>query len=144
MNIRDQIRQNVRDLREDKKLTQKQVAQKLEMSETGYAKMERGEVQIRIERLQQLAQIFEVDLSDLIPLENSGAVVFNNSNDNFSNSTNFSFAIGNSALEAEISHLRYIIEAKDELLNAREREIELLRKQTDSLEKLIKNLEKGS
>jgi hypothetical protein len=52
MNARDQLRQNIRDLREDKHLTQAVMAEKLGMSETGYAKIERGESGVRIERLQ--------------------------------------------------------------------------------------------
>lgn len=141
MKARDQLRQNIRDLREDKHLTQAVMAEKLGMSETGYAKIERGESGIRIERLQQIAQVLEVNLADLIPLGDEGVLVFSNSNDNFSNSTNFSLALGNPALEAEISSLRNMLEIKNEVINSREREIETLKQQISTLEKLIAALE---
>lgn len=62
---------------------------------------------------------------------------FNNSNDNFSNSANFSLALGNPALEMEIANLRNMLEMKNEVINSREREIDALRQQVATLEKLI-------
>ncbi|MEG9489758.1 helix-turn-helix transcriptional regulator [Mannheimia indoligenes] len=143
MNIRDQLRQNIRDFREDKHLTQADMAEKLGMSVTGYAKLERGESQIRVERLQQIAQILEVNVEELMENGNQGTVVFNNSNDNFSNSSNFSLSLGNPVLESEIKHLKYIIEAKNELLDARDREIESLKSQISVLNKMIQSIEKN-
>ena len=140
MKASDQLRQNIRDFREDKHLTQALMAEKLGMSETGYAKIERGESGVRIERLQQIAQVLEVNLADLIPLGDEG-LVFNNSNDNFSNSTNFSLALGNPALESEITNLRNMLEIKNEIITSREREIETLKQQISTLEKLIDALE---
>lgn len=60
MNTRDRLRQNIRDLREEQNMTQAAMAEKLGMSETGYAKIERGESGVRIERLEQIAQILHV------------------------------------------------------------------------------------
>ncbi|KMK52524.1 hypothetical protein RO21_00455 [[Actinobacillus] muris] len=143
MNKQDQIRQNIRDIREDKCLTQADMAERLSMSVTGYAKLERGETNISIDRLHRIAKVLEVDIFDLMASNNEGVVVFNHSNDNFSNSTNFSIALGNPALEAEIKHLNYIVLAKNELLDAREREIESLKQQISALQKLVDTLEKG-
>lgn len=142
MKIRDRLRQNIRDFREDKNLTQADVAEKLGMSVTGYAKLERGESQIRVERLEQIAQILDVKPSELMYADTNGVIVFNNSNDNFSNSTHFSLALGDPALQSEIDHLRYIIDAKNDLLNAREAEIEALKQQIETLNKVVAMLEK--
>ncbi|MGX2949751.1 hypothetical protein ACWIUA_02420 [Ursidibacter sp. B-7004-1] len=49
--------------------------------------------------------------------------------------------LGNPALEGEIAHLRYIIDAKNELLDAREREIQSLKAQITALNKVIERLE---
>lgn len=142
MNINDVIRYNIRRFREERKITQEEMAEKLSVSTTCYAKWERGENNIRIERLIQIGQILEVGLEELFKSDNEGILVFNNSNNNFSNSSNFSLALGNPALEAEIAHLRYIIDAKNELLDARDREIESLKQTIKSLEKVINTLEK--
>ena len=42
------------------------MAEKLAMSAGGYAKIERGETQLNIPRLEQLAAIFKVDMWDLL------------------------------------------------------------------------------
>lgn len=141
MKPKDRLRQNIRDIREDKHLTQADMAEKLGLSETGYAKIERGESQIKIERLFQIAQVLDVSPATLIPFGEDGGIVFNNSNDNFSNSSNFTLAVGNNALEAEIICLRQMVEAKNAILDSRDREIEALKQQIKTLEKLLSALE---
>ena len=49
----------IRDLREDKDLTQKQVAAMLGMSQTGYSKYETGENDIPTQILIKLADFYE-------------------------------------------------------------------------------------
>lgn len=141
METREIIRTRIRELREAQHLTQADMAEKLGLSVTGYAKIERGETGIRADRLQQIANIFNVNIQELLPPKEEAVIVFNNSNDNFSNSTNFSLAFGNQALEGDIKHLRYLIEAKNELLDSREREIEALKQQIEALTKYIAKLE---
>ncbi|WP_109432660.1 helix-turn-helix transcriptional regulator [Aggregatibacter segnis] len=141
MRASDKLRQNIRDIREDKHFTQADMAEKLGLSITGYAKIERGQSQINIERLQQISKVLEVSIADLIPFGDDGVVVFNNSNDNFSNSSNFSLALGNPALEAEVANLRQILAHKNEIVESRDREINLLRQQVETLQKLISSLE---
>ena len=53
-------------MREIKNWTQEEMAEKLGMSHNGYAKIERGETKLYLEKLNQIAQIFNIDLSDLI------------------------------------------------------------------------------
>ena len=141
MRASDKLRQNIRDIREDKHFTQADMAEKLGLSITGYAKIERGQSQINIERLQQISKVLEVSIAELIPFGDDGVVVFNNSNDNFSNSSNFSLALGNPALEAEVANLRQILAHKNEIIESRDREINLLRQQLETLQKLISSLE---
>lgn len=142
MNKHDQIRQNIRDFREDKNLTQAQMAELIPMSLPGYAKLERGENKISLSRLQRIAEVLEVDIIDLMSEDTEGVVVINNSSDVMNNSP-FSIAVGDTALEGEIKHLNYIILAKNELLDAREREIESLKNQIAALQKVITALEKN-
>ncbi|RDE96069.1 XRE family transcriptional regulator [Aggregatibacter aphrophilus] len=141
MRASDKLRQNIRDIREDKHFTQADMAEKLGLSITGYAKIERGQSQINIERLQQISKVLEVSIAELIPFCDDGVVVFNNSNDNFSNSSNFSLALGNPALEAEVANLRQILAHKNEIIESRDREINVLKQQVETLQKLISSLE---
>lgn len=143
MKPEDRLRQNIRDMREDKKLTQADMAEKLGLSETGYAKIERGESKIRIERLFQIAQVLDVSPAELIPFVDDGGITFNNSNDNFSNSSNFTLAIGSSAMENEIRALHQVLDAKNSILDSRDREIVALQQQIHALEKLVATLERN-
>jgi len=55
--------------------SQEEMAEKLDMTLGGYAKLERGETDINYSRLQQIANIFGIDLVQLIELNDKN--VFN-------------------------------------------------------------------
>jgi transcriptional regulator with XRE-family HTH domain len=57
---------NIREVREQKKWSQEYMADLLGMSVNGYGKIERNEVDINIEKLQQVAQLFEIKPEDLL------------------------------------------------------------------------------
>ena len=56
----------IRDLREDRDLTQKQVAQILGMSQTGYSKYETGENDIPTAVLIKLADLYQTSVDYLL------------------------------------------------------------------------------
>ena len=56
----------IRDLREDRDLTQKQVAQELGMSQTGYSKYETGENDIPTAILIKLADFYQTTTDYLL------------------------------------------------------------------------------
>ena len=58
--------QRIRDLREDRDLTQKQVAQILGMSQTGYSKYETGENDIPTSILIKLAKFYDTSIDYLL------------------------------------------------------------------------------
>ena len=58
--------QRIRDLREDRDLTQKQVAQMLGMSQTGYSKYETGENDIPTAVLIKLARFYDTSIDYLL------------------------------------------------------------------------------
>ena len=74
MRASDKLRQHIRGIREDKHFTQADMAEKLGLSITGYAKIERGQSQINIERLQQISKVLEVSIAELIPFGDDGVV----------------------------------------------------------------------
>ena len=59
----------IRDLRNDKDLTQKEVAEILGMSQTGYSKYETGENDIPTHILIALAKFYKVSVDYLLGLE---------------------------------------------------------------------------
>lgn len=58
--------EKIRKLREAKAWSQEQMAEKLNMSLNGYAKIERGESKIYLEKLEQIAQVFDIDVVELM------------------------------------------------------------------------------
>ena len=58
--------QRIRDLREDHDLTQKQIAQMLGMSQTGYSKYETGENDIPTQVLIKLADYYQTSIDYLL------------------------------------------------------------------------------
>lgn len=59
------INEKIRKLRESNSWSQEQMAEKLNMSLNGYAKIERGESNIYLEKLEQIAQVFDIDVVEL-------------------------------------------------------------------------------
>lgn len=132
------INEKIRQLREQHQLSQENMADKLGMSVTGYAKIERGEVRSNLPRLEQISEVFDMDICELLSFGETEKVYFNNSSSDSTNSNNanhFLFAVGNENLEKAIQQLQLMLSHKDELLAQKdkiilglEREIELLRK----------------
>jgi hypothetical protein len=137
----DKLRRNIRDTREQKKLTQEELAEKLGLSVTGYAKIERGETQINYDRLEKIAKALEVGVGELIPFqEDEGIIVLHNLNNNLRNS-NTVIALTDKGLESEILRLRQMLADKEEIIKVKEQENESLRQQIRQQEKIITLLE---
>ncbi|OOF75584.1 transcriptional regulator [Rodentibacter caecimuris] len=129
------INEKIRQLREKHRLSQESMAEKLGMSVTGYSKIERGEVRSNLSRLEQISDVFDMDICELLSYGETEKVYFNNSVTESTNSNNFLFAVGNDNLEKAIQQLQLMLTHKDELLaqkdkiiNGLERELALLRK----------------
>lgn len=65
-NIYENIGDNIKKFRELKNITREQIAAELNLSLSGYSKIERNEVDLTISRIQQIAQILEVDVSQIL------------------------------------------------------------------------------
>ena len=129
------INEKIRQLREQYQLSQENMADKLGMSVTGYGKIERGEVRSNLSRLEQISEVFDMDICELLSFGENDKVYFNNTVSDSNHSNNFLFAVGNDNLEKVIQQLQLMLNYKDELLaqkdkiiNGLEREVELLRK----------------
>ena len=60
------VNEKIRKFREAKDWSQEQMAEKLNMSLNGYAKIERGESKIYLDKLEQIAQVFDIDVIELM------------------------------------------------------------------------------
>ncbi len=128
------IQDNIRYAREMQNLTQEEMAEYLNMTASGYAKIERGMTQLKFEKLEKIAQIFNMDVVELLQLGGSGDIVIqlpNNSGDNAT--ANYYYLNANEKLTTEIEKLNIQIEYqaqllanKDELIAEKDKQIQAL------------------
>ena len=109
--------EKIKIMREMNQWSQEEVAEKLGMSTTGYAKIERGQTNVSVEKLKQIAQVFNLNVAQL--LDDDERFVICSIGDNHSNYNNY-FGT-NEKLSLENEKLK-------QLLNAKESEIEALKK----------------
>lgn len=127
-----EIHDKIRFIREQQHMTQEEMAEKLNLSASAYSKMERGETKLHYEKLQQVANIFHMNLTDLIGLnERNIALLITESG---SNNSAQCFSGGATDIELEklkltVAHQAEIIEQKNAEITALKRIIELLDKQ---------------
>lgn len=126
----------IRELREQRQWTQEQMAEKLGLTRNGYAKIERGESTPTLTRLEDIAQVLGIRLSDLLQLEHKNVVYQIGENYHGNNNTYHNTA----KLEHEIETLKLIITHKDELLAQKDSTItalkQLIQTTTPTLEEL--------
>ncbi len=66
-----EVVQNIKKFRELKNMTRDEVADQLEMSVSGYSKLERGEVDITLSKLYKISEILEVSVSQILNFDAS-------------------------------------------------------------------------
>jgi transcriptional regulator with XRE-family HTH domain len=73
-----QVIDNIKKFRELKNVTREHIASELEMSLSGYSKLERGEVDLTLSKLYRIAEVLEVSVSQILNFDVTN--VFNVSN----------------------------------------------------------------
>ncbi|KMK52453.1 hypothetical protein RO21_00970 [[Actinobacillus] muris] len=125
------INEKIRHLRETKNWSQEEMASKLNMSTNGYSKIERGESKINTERLEQIANILDMDMLELISIGERNVMFFqesvvSNSLNIMGSSQEIAFEIKN--LKQELSHKEEVIEMQKKEIAMLQQIIELLKK----------------
>lgn len=64
--LTDAVPKNIRKFRELKNFTREEMASYMEMSSSGYAKIEQGMVDISVRKLEQIAKVLEVDVNQIL------------------------------------------------------------------------------
>ncbi|OBX47862.1 helix-turn-helix domain-containing protein [Haemophilus haemolyticus] len=129
------INEKIKKLREDHQWTQEEMAQKLSMTTKGYAKIERGETISNLPRFEQIAEVFNMDICELLSYGEEGKIYINNTDNNLSNSF-ISLGNGNEdtdKLKLIISHKDELLAHKIEIIENQKRELELLREMLNTL-----------
>lgn len=98
------------------------MAEKLEMSPTGCAKIEHGKTNLTLDKLKQIAQIFDIDVVELIA-QNDRSFFFSIGD----NTNNHNYVGVNEIVAMENEKLKLLLEAKDNEIAALKEVIELLK-----------------
>ncbi len=118
--------------------SQEEAAERMGMALSSYAKIERGETDVNLSRLAQIAETMDIDLMQLLALNNGNAIrILENSTNHHSIgiATNHNIFL----TETQCAHE---LQKANLLLQERENENALLKKQIAQLEKLVAMLEK--
>ena len=115
------------------------MAAKLDMSRNGYAKIELGKTKPNIDKLLKIAQLLDVEISDLFQADEKNVLVFMNSENLHENIQQIGNYYRDSAdFAAEQEKLLMIIQHKDEIIAQQNRELATLEKLVTSLELRLK------
>lgn len=105
---------NIKKFRELKNITRDEIAERLEMSLSGYSKLERGDVELTINKLYKISELLEVSVSQILNFDASQ--IFNVSNNQVAN------------VIAKDQHNHYVDEYKDKYIQLLEAEVARLKK----------------
>ena len=117
-----EIHDKIRVMREINQWSQEEMAEKLKMSPTGYAKIEHGKTNLTVDKPKQIAQIFHIDIVELISSQDKS--FFFTIGDHSNNGCSFG---SNSILAMENEKLKLLLDAKENEIIALKEIIELLK-----------------
>ena len=117
------INEKIRQLREVRQWTQEEMAQKLNMTTKGYAKIERGETLSNLPRLEQIAEIFGMHICQLLSYGEEGNLYAGNADQE------------TETLRLILLHKEELLAHKNEIIENQKRELLLLREMIETLKK---------
>lgn len=118
MHIHDAIRK----LREEKRWSQEEMANRVGMSKNGYAKMERGESRPSLDRLEKITQVLGIEMTELFNEDKKSVVLINENSQNSAN-----YYSSDQQLIAEIERLKLELSYKDIIIAQKDEQISLLK-----------------
>lgn len=129
------VNEKIKLLRESRQWTQEEMAQKLSMTTKGYAKIERGETISNLPRVEQIAEVFNMDICELLAYGEEGKIYINNTDNNLTNSF---ISLGNGTEEIQrlqlmLTHKDELLAHKDDIIETQKRELALLREMIEKL-----------
>lgn len=120
------IYEKIRELREVNNWTQEQMAEKLNLSITGYAKIEQGKTRLTLERLEQLSELFNIDIIDFIKNENDIYFQYNENGTNHQGNI-YNLYDNEKEYQHKIDKLSMIVEQQQQMLTLMMQQIDELK-----------------
>lgn len=145
------ILEQIRTVRECKNLSQEDMAERMDMTVSGYGKLERGETKMYVETLVKIAQALDTDLKDLLAVEGKAPIYVQDSDisqspilSNYNYYSSYYYVGSDEKAEHLISQLKHLndlllekqllIQQQAEQLKMAQEMIELLKNQSKSVQ----------
>ena len=113
----------IRAISTQQKISQEQMAERLDLTPQAYSKIESGKTKLSLDRIQQIAQILNIDVTELIHNNDNGVFLLINencTNENLNNGAIIYHGNQQSINEQELKHdnekMQLIITHKDEII----------------------------
>ncbi len=131
--LKKQVGLKIKELRQKKGLSRKQIAGKLDISENGVGHIERGEVDISLARLFEIGQVLNVKINIEIDesLDSNEKNIFNFNKAKITNTKYLNVEI--TSLEINEINLKHELEKALILLQEREKEVDYLKREVTYL-----------
>ena len=130
----------IRAIRTQQKISQEQMAERLDLTPQAYSKVESGKTKLSLDRIQQIAQILNIDVTELIHNNDNGVFLLINencTNENLNNGAIIYHGNQQSINEQELKHdnekMQLIITHKDEIIEQLKQENALLKQMLNLL-----------
>jgi len=130
----------IRAIRTQQKISQEQMAERLDLTPQAYSKIESGKTKLSLDRIQQIAQILNIDVTELIHNNDNGVFLLINencTNENLNNGAIIYHGNQQSINEQELKHdnekMQIIITHKDEIIEQLKQENALLKQMLNLL-----------
>jgi transcriptional regulator with XRE-family HTH domain len=134
--LKEQIGLKVKQLRTIKSWSREQMADKIGISVAAYGCIERGDTDISVTRLAQLAEIFEITLSDLLGLTEKNVFNYTQAYKPAYYKTCHNLQVNSPPSATQDSTLQYEIEKYQLIQQSQQKEIEHLQRQLVQLEEI--------
>lgn len=118
-----EIHEKIRTLRELKQWSQEEIAEKLEMSAAGYAKLEQGKTKLSIDKIEQIAKVFNIDYLELLNKDKPLLLWVGDNSQNFGSN----YYAANDMLVAENEKLKLMLEYEKNIVMQKDNEIAALK-----------------
>jgi transcriptional regulator with XRE-family HTH domain len=123
-----EVHENIKFIRQFKKWSQEEMAEKLDMTLNGYAKIEQGKVDINLSRLKKISDIFGVQLEKLVGLNDKNVFNFiENFNYDSHNEQSLHNTIDQTTYKHELEKANLIIKQNNLMIEQKDKEIAYLK-----------------
>jgi len=136
-----QLHEKIRFIRQLKGWSQEEMAYRLNMSNSGYGSIERGETDVNLSRLEEIANIFGMDLAELSSL-NEGNIFHVGDHSTLRNLSNINSSGSKFDCQHELEKLGLINEQQAKEIYYLNQQIDYLKQQNADLREIINLLKK--